>query len=119
MRIALILLIAVALLGCGSYDAHESTPEPTTDAAAGVAAPPDEEEESETACKNNEDCATGEFCAKALGDCDGEGTCKTKPEICTHNWDPVCGCDDKTYGNSCAAAAKGVNVAAKGECRSE
>jgi hypothetical protein len=116
----LILLISVALLGCGSYDAREAVPETRSGApAAGVAETAAEKEEAATVCGKNEDCATDEYCAKAIGDCDGDGTCKTRPEICTHNWDPVCGCDDKTYSNGCSAAAKGVNVAAKGECPAE
>ena len=61
-------------------------------------------------------CEPDQFCAKPAGDCDGEGTCAIRPEVCTQQWDPVCGCDEETYGNACEAAASGQNVASAGEC---
>jgi hypothetical protein len=75
----------------------------------------------ETACTSNADCLSigalpGQYCEKAIGDCDGVGTCEPRPQACYDVWDPVCGCDGVTYGNDCEAAAAGVSIASLGEC---
>jgi hypothetical protein len=66
-------------------------------------------------------CPDGQYCEFApdaqCGAADQTGTCQTRPDVCADIFDPVCGCDDKTYGNACEAAAAGVSVASAGECK--
>ena len=69
-----------------------------------------------TQCKSNESCAKGQYCDKEAGDCDGEGVCAGTPDACIEIYDPVCGCDETSYSNSCFAAAAGVNVMHEGKC---
>jgi Kazal-type serine protease inhibitor domain len=65
-------------------------------------------------------CAKGEYCDFPIeaqcGAADQTGTCQSIPDACDANYAPVCGCDDQTYGNACAAAAAGVSVVSTGEC---
>jgi hypothetical protein len=65
-------------------------------------------------------CDDGQFCnvppEGICGAADATGICTAKPEVCADIYSPVCGCDDKTYGNACEAAGAGVSVASEGEC---
>jgi hypothetical protein len=66
-------------------------------------------------------CPAGQYCDFGIGHCkvaDAQGSCKTKPTVCTRDFRPVCGCDGKTYGNACTAAAEDISIDHEGECGS-
>ena len=67
-------------------------------------------------CGSDEWCNTDETIG-VCGGVEGAGTCEKRPSTCDLLYDPVCGCDGKTYGNACAAHMAGVDSAKKGTCK--
>jgi hypothetical protein len=73
-------------------------------------------------CSTNSDCASDQYCATTNQPaspgmaCGGNGTCTTRPQVCIEIFQPVCGCDGKTWSNSCVAASNGTSVASAGPC---
>jgi hypothetical protein len=65
-------------------------------------------------CGSNADCASTQYCAGT--GCGTRGACVARPEICTRELNPQCGCNGMTYSNPCVAAAAGVRVASAGAC---
>ena len=74
------------------------------------------EDEPVIGCENNGDCDRGSYCSKEQGDCDSVGECVDRPQACTREFRPVCGCDGVTYSNACVAASQGATIDYVGEC---
>jgi len=70
-------------------------------------------------CESSLDCSKSDYCAKPTGECEGDGMCRPRPDVCPEYASPVCGCDGKTYSNECFAAFEGINILHHGMCRPE
>jgi len=79
--------------------------------------------QAQTACVRDSDCGNGSFCQFTAGTCPKKnsgamGACVAIPQNCTQQYDPVCGCDNKTYSNDCVRQMAGVSLQHTGACGS-
>src|SRR5262245_44910498 len=106
MRRLSILSLAMALFSCGSgVPDNSDVPNVAVQRSA----------LRSTHCQTNDACAPTDYCLIDHA-CRGGGKCTARPEICTDQLDPVCGCDGQTYPNACDAAAAGASVEHAGAC---
>jgi hypothetical protein len=88
---------------CPKEPPQDASPERSCGGIAGFQCPP------------NTYCAYGIF--QKCGAGDQMAACKPRPEVCTREFKPVCGCDGKDHPTACEAARAGTSVLKEGTCK--
>ena len=110
-RRIMVLCLSLVALGCDGEEPEAAETDLVQQAATAA---------RRCAGPNELRCPTGQYCKSAVaGQCPGKrtyGVCAGRPQVCTTMYDPVCGCNGKTYGNACQAAAASTSIKHDGAC---
>ena len=138
----LIIGLLIGLIACGSGGGDNGddldpldpgteepspspSPSPSASPSPGATATPTTTPVRQTcAGPQNTICDEGFYCkfTDTLGSPDvcgannATGVCVKQPEVCTEEFNPVCGCDGKLYGNLCDAEAAGQSLRPITDC---
>lgn len=106
-------LLACLLVACGGSSGQSSSTTSSTSTTTTTA-------DGVCGTRGAAACPEGQFCdfpaGSECGATDRGGTCVPRPEMCTRELNPVCGCDGQTHPTACVANSNGVSVAHPGEC---
>ncbi len=106
LRLSLCLSLSLSLTACGSGGGSDDD---------------DSGDQIGKACGGiqGDVCGTGFYCFFENNTCgfrNTPGTCQIRPDFCTDQINPVCGCDGRIYQNSCEAAGAGQSLRPIQEC---
>lgn len=69
---------------------------------------------------SNPFCGSDSYCSIPAGVCKNNavivGTCEEMPQKSCPDYEPICGCDGRTYDSLCHAEVAGVNTRKSGPC---
>jgi hypothetical protein len=112
----LLLTLVLVVTACGGSSSNASSTTTTTTSTTTTTTT----EEGACGTRGAAPCPDGQFCdfpaGSECGATDRGGRCVPRPEVCTREFNPVCGCDGQTHPTACVANSNGVSVAHPGQC---
>jgi hypothetical protein len=111
------LVVSSLAVACASTSNPPVSEPPTPESAA---PPPADGAGLRCGTRGGVQCSDAEFCNfepdSECGATDRGGKCEAKPEMCTKDMRPVCGCDYVTHSNPCVAHSVGASIRHDGSC---